>query len=50
MSRPWDRGQSPGSLGVDWGKGTDEFKVAADKMIEIVVAQLKTLKTSNSDR
>lgn len=27
----------------------DEFKVAADKMIEIILAQLKTLKTKKSD-
>jgi len=30
-------------------KGNDEFKVAADRMIEIIVAQLKTLKTKRSD-
>src|SRR5271165_2053373 len=30
-------------------KGNDEFKVAADKMIEIIVAQLKTLRTKKSD-
>ena len=30
-------------------KGNDEFKVAADKMIKIIVAQLKTLKTKKSD-
>src|SRR5208283_2251750 len=30
-------------------KGNDEFKVAADKMIKINVAQLKTLKTKKSD-
>jgi hypothetical protein len=30
-------------------KCNDEFKVAADKMIEIIVAQLKTLKTKKSD-
>jgi hypothetical protein len=30
-------------------KGNDEFKVAADRMIEIIVAQLKTLKTKKSD-
>jgi hypothetical protein len=30
-------------------KGNDEFRVAADKMIEIIVAQLKTLKTKKSD-
>jgi hypothetical protein len=29
--------------------GNDEFKVAADKTIEIIVAQLKTLKTKKSD-
>src|SRR5262245_27959443 len=34
---------------VDWVKGNDEFKVAAEKMIEILVAQLKTLKTKKSD-
>jgi len=30
-------------------KGNDEFKVAAEKMIAIIVAQLKTLKTKKSD-
>lgn len=30
-------------------KGDAEFKVAADKMIEIILAQLKTLKTKKSD-
>ena len=30
-------------------KGNDEFKVAADRMIEIIIAQLKTLKTKKSD-
>ena len=30
-------------------KGNDEFHVAADKMIEIIIAQLKTLKTKKSD-
>ena len=30
-------------------KGNDEFKVAADKMVEIISAQLKTLKTKKSD-
>ena len=34
---------------VEWVKGNDELKVAADKMIEIIVAQLKTLKTKRSD-
>jgi hypothetical protein len=35
---------------VGWVKGNDEFKVAADEMIEILVAQSKTLKTRKSDR
>jgi hypothetical protein len=30
-------------------KGNEEFKVAADKIVEIMVAQLKTLKTKESD-
>jgi hypothetical protein len=30
-------------------KGNDEFKVAADKMIEIILAQLKTFKMKKSD-
>ena len=30
-------------------KSNDEFKVAADRMIEIIIAQLKTLKTKKSD-
>lgn len=30
-------------------KGNDEFKVAAEKMIQIILAQLKTLKTKKSD-
>ncbi len=30
-------------------KGNDEFKVAADKMIAIMLAQLKMLKTKESD-
>ncbi len=30
-------------------QGNDEFKVAADKMIAIIIAQLKTLKTKKSD-
>jgi hypothetical protein len=30
-------------------QGNDEFKVAADKLISIIVAQLKTLKTKKSD-
>ena len=30
-------------------KGNEEFKVAADRMIKIIVAQLKTLKTKKSD-
>jgi hypothetical protein len=34
---------------VGWVEGNDGFQVAADKMIEILVAQLKTLKTKKSD-
>jgi hypothetical protein len=34
---------------VGWVNGNDEFNFAADKMIEIIVAQLKTLKTKKSD-
>ena len=30
-------------------EGNDEFKVAADRMIEILIAQLKALKTKKSD-
>jgi hypothetical protein len=30
-------------------KGSDEFKVAADKLLEIIFVQLKTLKTKKSD-
>jgi len=30
-------------------KGDDEFKVAAERIIEIILAQLKTLKTKESD-
>lgn len=30
-------------------KGNDEFKVAAEKLIQIIIAQLKTLKTKKSD-
>ena len=30
-------------------KRNDEFHAAADKMIEIIIAQLKTLKTKKSD-
>jgi hypothetical protein len=30
-------------------EGNDEFRVAADRMIEILIAQLKTLKTKKSD-
>jgi hypothetical protein len=30
-------------------KGNDEFKVAADKIIQIILAQLKTLKMKKSD-
>jgi hypothetical protein len=34
---------------VGFVEGNDEFKAAADKMIEIIIAQLKTLKTKKSD-
>ena len=30
-------------------KGNDEFKLAAEKMLQIIIAQLKTLKTKKSD-
>jgi hypothetical protein len=30
-------------------RGNDEFKVAADGMIGVIIAQLKTLKTKKSD-
>jgi hypothetical protein len=30
-------------------KGNDEFRFAAEKLLEILVAQLKTLKTKKSD-
>jgi hypothetical protein len=30
-------------------KGNDEFKVAAEKTLELIIAQLKTLKTKKSD-
>jgi hypothetical protein len=30
-------------------KGNDELKIAADGMIEVIVAQLRTLKTKKSD-
>ena len=30
-------------------KGNDEFQAAADKMIKMIIAQLKTLKTKKSD-
>jgi hypothetical protein len=34
---------------VDLVKGNDEFKVAAEKLLAIMLAQLKTLKTNKSD-
>ena len=34
---------------VERVKGNDELNLAADKMIEIILAQLKTLKTKKSD-
>jgi hypothetical protein len=30
-------------------EGNDEFKVAAERLIDLIVAQLKTLKTKRSD-
>jgi hypothetical protein len=30
-------------------KGSDEFKIATDRMIEIIIDQLRTLKTKKSD-
>ena len=34
---------------VDRVKGNDQVRLAADKLIKLVVAQLKTLKTKKSD-
>jgi hypothetical protein len=34
---------------VDWVQGNDELKVAAEKLLGILAAQLKTLKTKKSD-
>jgi hypothetical protein len=34
---------------ADWVTGNEEFRVAADKMIEVILTQLKTLKTKKSD-
>jgi hypothetical protein len=34
---------------VDWVKGNDEFKIVAETMIKTLIAQLKTLKTQQSD-
>jgi hypothetical protein len=34
---------------VDHVKGNDEVQIAADKLIQVMVAQLKTLKTKKSD-
>lgn len=34
---------------VDFVKGNDELKVAAEKLLDIITAQLKTLKTKKSD-
>lgn len=34
---------------VEWVKRNDEFRVAAAKLNEIIMAQLKTLKTKKSD-
>ncbi|RLT20718.1 MAG: hypothetical protein DWI28_00675 [Planctomycetota bacterium] len=30
-------------------KGSDEFQIAAEKLVQIIIAQLKTLKTKKSD-
>jgi hypothetical protein len=35
---------------ADWVKGNDEFRDAADRILAILGAQLKTLKTKKSDR
>ena len=34
---------------VAWVEGSDEFKVAAERMMGVIGAQLKTLKTKKSD-
>jgi hypothetical protein len=34
---------------VAWVQGNEEFRIAADKLIAIISAQLKTLKTKKSD-
>ncbi len=34
---------------VEMVKGNDELKVAAEKLIKVIAAQLKTLKTKKSD-
>ena len=34
---------------VDWVEGNDAFKDAADRMLTIIGAQLRTLKTRESD-
>jgi hypothetical protein len=35
---------------VGWVEGNEELKVAADEVMKILSAQLKTLKTRRSDR
>ncbi len=34
---------------VGWVEGNDEFNVAADEVLKILLAQLKRLKTKKSD-
>ena len=34
---------------VDFIKGNDELKITAERMLDVIVAQLKTLKTKKSD-
>ena len=34
---------------VNLVKGNEEFKIAAEKMLQIIIAQLKTLKTKKAD-
>jgi hypothetical protein len=34
---------------VGWVKGNNEFKVAAEKIMDILLAQVKTLETKKSD-
>src|SRR3954467_13624805 len=34
---------------TDWVEGNDELKAAAERMLDVIAAQLKTLKTKKSD-